>query len=235
MVRRKISRNRSPSASLGTEAMDIATIAQEWRRLPPGKRKRYLNALSPEQRTALGEFMEPALRPTPEEERFRQAAWQLADAATWQTVAASNIIHVVESYRRGHVSFNEAMTGVHRISVGCWSNGRVQLLGLTALYLLQISPEGKKRGQRRPTWPLWIQNSTADLVLSRQSETPKARRSPRHQDVVQQPADQSSPSIEWALGVFKSLGWFGGAGVPTPGTVDDWVRARLKEQKSPSE
>jgi hypothetical protein len=215
--------------------MDIASLAAELGQLSREARNERFKTLTAEQQAALLEHMDPTLRLTPEELRCRDAAWALADADTWHMMASSNVVHVVESYRLGHVTIAGALEGIQRASVGCWAQTRVRIVGLTAVRLLRTVPAKRKPGQRSPAWPLWIQNATADLILTRQDEAPGVRRSPKHPDVATSPADRSSPIIEWAMEILTSIGWFGNAGIPTAGTVDDWVRRRQRSPGAPPE
>ena len=215
--------------------MDIASLAAQLGQLSAEERSKRFKTLTPAQQAGLLEHMDPTLRLTPEELRCREAAWALADADLWQQMASSNVIHVVESYRLGHVTFTEAMEGIHRASVGCWAQIRVRILGLTAVRLLRTVPSKRRPGQRSPAWPLWIQNATADLILTRHDHVPGARRSPRHPDVAATPADRTSPIIEWAMEILTSIGWFGSSGIPTAGTVDDWVRNRRRNPGPPTQ
>ena len=212
---------------------EIARIVEEFKHLAGDERNLRFKQLLPDQRAAVLESLDDAFRLTPDEQRCREAAWALADADLWQKMASSNVIHVVESYRLGHVTFTQAIAGIHRASVGCWAQARVHIVGVTALKLLRTVPSPKTRGQRSPTWPLWIQNATADLILVRQDHVPGVRRSPIHADVAENPADRTSPIIEWALEILTSIGWFGDAGTPTARTIDEWVRRRERSHKDP--
>lgn len=194
--------------------------------------------ISPDQRAAALEPLHPALRLTPAEQQRRDAAWLLTDATTWRAIAASCIEHVVESYGRRDVDMEEALAAIHRTAIGCWVQDRVMLLGLTASLALRKERVSKARGQRGPKWPLWVRNATATLVLEGQARNPELRRSPlptyNEQDTVTEPGDGTSPIITWALDILVSIGWFGEVGAPTQGTVDDWVRAWLKEPTRPA-
>lgn len=226
----KVRRTDARKADRRKSDIAVTSLAAALGQLSVHERNERFKALTADQQATLLEHMDPTLQLTPEERQRRDAAWALADAGMWQQVASSNVIHVVESYRLGHVTFTEAMEGIHRVSVGCWAQVRVRILGLTAVRLLRTVPAKRRPGQRSPAWPLWIQNATADLILTRQDQAPGVRRSPRHSDVATRPADRTSPIIQWAMEILTSIGWFGDAGIPTSGTVDDWVR---KRQRSP--
>lgn len=181
--------------------------------------------LNPKQREAALESLATALHLSPEEAARREIARSFAPADVWGASAASCVVHIVESYRRGDVDMREALADVQRISVGATSQFRVLLLGVTAARLLQELPDARKPGQRPPRWPLWLRTATADLIIVQQRQSPQERRSP-----APHYGDPSSPLIESALDILTKVGWFEPGQVPTPGTIDDWVRARLKDR-----
>lgn len=157
---------------------------------------------------------------------------RLADAPTWRLTATSCVKHVVESYGRGEIDMTGAIAAMHRASIGCWVQDRVRLIGLTGLMALRRVPTKKARGQRTPKWPLWIQNATAALVLHAQNLNPQLRRSPLPAydpaDAATAEGDGTSPLIAWSLEILVSIGWFHDVGPPKPRTVDEWVRAWLR-------
>lgn len=183
-----------------------------------------LTQLSLEQREAFFEAAHEGLRLTPDEARRRDVAREFAPAEVWGATASSCVYLILESYRRGEVDLQEALAAMQRISVGAVLQTRVTLLGLIAACVLQVEPRAKRQGQRRPDWPLWLKRATAELVLVEHARTPDERRSPQpyHGKI-------SSPVIDRALSFLVRMGWFESMRVPTPRTVDGWVRARLKE------
>ena len=181
--------------------------------------------LSSSQQEAALESLHVALQLTEEQAARRDIARAFAPAEVWGATAASCVIHIVESYRRGDVDMHGALAGLQRISVGANSQFRILLLGLTAARLLQEQQDPRKPGQRRPDWPLWLRTATADLIVVYQRHSPDQRRSP-----APHYGDPSSPLIEAALDVLTKVGWFEPGNVPAPGTVDDWVRSRLKNK-----
>ena len=220
--------------------MDISRLTpEELQSLTPEQLRETFKLLTPDQQNAAVEHLDPAFRLTPDEQQRRDAAWNLADATTWRAIAAICIQHVVDSYGRGDIDMKDALAAMHRAAIGCWAQDRARLLGTTAVLALRKEPLKKARGQRSPKWPLWVQNATADLVLYGQVRSPELRRSPlpaySETDIVTEPGDGTSPLIAWALDILTTIGWFGEAGVPKPTTVDDWVRARLRERAPPAE
>lgn len=181
--------------------------------------------LNPKQREAALESLEVALRLTPEEEERRDTARAFAPEDVWGATAASCLVHIVESYRRGDVDMRQALAGMQRICVGATSQFRIMMLGLTAARLLQEQQDPRKRGHRPPAWPLWLKTATADLIVVQQRHSPDERRSPSPHY-----GDSSSPLIQSALDILTRIGWFEPDNLPAPGTVDDWVRARLKDK-----
>ena len=181
--------------------------------------------LDPRQREAALESLDVALRLTPPEEERRDIAMAFAPAEVWGATAASCLVHIVESYRRGDVDMRRALAAMQRICVGATSQFRIMMLGLTAARVLQEQQDPRKQGHRPPTWPLWLKTATADLVIVYHRHAPDERRSPSPYY-----GHPSSPVIEAALDILTKVGWFGPGGVPSPGTIDDWVRARLKEK-----
>lgn len=206
---------------------------EEFERLSPERQRDEFTRLPADRRSAVVEYLDPALRLTPDEQRRRDAAWSLADPTGWRRLAASCIRHVVESYGRGEFGMLEAVNAMHVAATGCWAQDRVQLIGLMAVEARRRTPPKKARGQRPPKWPLWVQNATADLVLQETSRHPQLRRTPlpaySEADIVKEPGDGTSEPISRALQVLTPLGWFGKHGAPKPTTIDDWVRARLRE------
>lgn len=181
--------------------------------------------LDPKQREAILESLHFALALGPEEERRREFARAFAPPDVWGATAASCVIHVVESYRRGDVDTRRALADIQRISLGATSQFRILLLGLTAARLLQEEPDPRKQGQRPPKWPLWLKTATADLVIVYHRQSPEVRRSPSPHH-----GQPSSPIIDTALDLLTRAGWFDDGDVPSPGTIDDWVRDRLKDK-----
>jgi hypothetical protein len=181
--------------------------------------------LEPAQREAALESLDVALRLTPEEQSRRAIARTFAPAEVWGSTAASCLVHIVESYRRGHVDMHGAISDMQRICVGANSQFRILMLGLTAARLLQEQQDERKHGQRPPTWPLWLKTATADLIIVKQRYSPDERLSPSPHY-----AEQSSPLIEDALDILTRIGWYHPDNVPTQRTVYEWVRARLKEK-----
>jgi len=124
---------------------------------------------------------------------------------------------------------------MHLAAIGCWAQERIRLIGLMAEQARCRRPPKKARGQRSPKWPLWVQNATADLVLSVQDRNPELRRSPlpaySELEIEKEMGDGTSAPIASALSVLTPIGWFGKAGAPKPSTVDDWVRARLRDAR----
>lgn len=169
----------------------------------------------------------PAFVLSREDEERRRIALSLADGDTWRKTAASCVVHIVESYRLGEIDMQGAMAGMRRVAVGCLPQERVWNLGLTALLALQETPLKKTVGRHGPKWPLWLRNATADLVLHEQENNPGLRRAAYHYSRDEYTHGDSATEI--ALDKLTSIGWFGERGAPTVGTVDDWVRARLKE------
>lgn len=221
-------------SSLSTEELQHLTPADLQRLTLPELRQEY-RRLTPSQQSAVVEFLDPAFRLTPDEERRRASAWALADPKTWRVIAASCINHVIESYGRSDLDMKGTLAAIHLAAVGCWAQDRASLLGTTAVLALRVVPRDRGRGQRSPPWPLWVQNATADLVLHEQSRSPDLRRTPlpayNEPDIVSEAGDGTSEPIARTLAILTPLGWFGKRGAPKPTTVDDWVRARL--QKSP--
>lgn len=181
--------------------------------------------LDPRQREAALETLDAALRLSPEEDERRKAARTFAPAEIWGATAASCLVHIVESYRRGDVDMHGALADMQRICVGATPQFRIMMLGLTAARVLQEQQDPRRQGQRPPTWPLWLKTATADLVIVYHRQAPDERRSPSPHY-----GHPSSPVIEAALELLTNIGWFGRGGVPSPGTIDDWVRARLKDK-----
>lgn len=177
------------------------------------------------------EELDPSLRLTPGEERQKQLALTFAEVKIWQKTAASCIVHVVQSYRVGDVDMQRALRDMHRIAVACPTQVRIWLLGVTSALLLRQTPLKKNLGQHAPPWPLWLQNATADLVLHQKKNNPGIPRSIYRHGRGPGPSRPSATSI--ALETLTKVGWFGDYGVPTPGTVDDWVRAREKDSTRP--
>ena len=140
--------------------MALLTL-DELQRLTPEQ----LKALAPDQYAAALELLSPSLRLSSEEQRQREAAWQLADEPAWRTIAQSCVTLIIESYRRGDMDLGETLAAIQRASIGCWVQNRLHLLGLTAALALRTNPIPKKRGYRSPRWPLWVQTATAALVL----------------------------------------------------------------------
>lgn len=184
-----------------------------------------LDQLEPAQREAAFESLHLALSLSEGELRRRDAARAFAPPDVWGATAASTVIHIVESYKRGEVTVEGALAGMQRISIGARTQFRMLLLGMLAARLLQEQPPPKQRGQRQPPYPLWIRNSTAQLVRVLKDHNPSERRSPA-------PAygHKSSPLIDEALAILNNIGLFEPTGAPTPGTVDTWVRALEKEE-----
>jgi hypothetical protein len=217
--------------------MDTPYLApEEFERLAPERQRDEFARLPADRQSAVIEYLDPALRLTPDEQRRRNAAWSMADPTGWRMLAASCIRHVVESYGRGEFDMFDAVNAMHLAAIGCWAQDRVRLIGLMAEEARRRSPPKKGRGQRPPKWPLWVQNATADLVLDAQARDPQLRRTPlpaySEPDIVKEPGDGTSEPITRAIEVLTSLGWFGKVGAPKPSTVDDWVRARLREATS---
>ena len=177
------------------------------------------------QREAALESLEVALRLSPEEETRREIARTFAPAEVWGATAASCLVHIVESYRRGDVDMHGAIADMQRICVGANSQFRILMLGLTAARLLQEQQDPRKQGQRSPTWPLWLKTATADLIIVQQRHWPDERRSPSPHY-----GEESSPLIDYAMDILTKVGWYQPGNVPTPRTVDEWVRARLKDK-----
>lgn len=181
--------------------------------------------LEPGQREAVLESLDAGLSLSPEEDERRKVAREFAPAEVWGATASSCLVHIVESFRRGDVDIGRALSDMQRISVGATPQFRILLLGILAARLLQERPDHRKRGQRPPKWPQWLRTATADLVIVEHLHNPYERRTPA--PYFDKP---SSPVIERALGLLIRCGWFGAGKPPSPGTVDDWVRARLKDK-----
>lgn len=162
-----------------------------------------LAQLSADQRDALIEAAHEGVRLTADEHRRRAIARAFAPADVWGATAASCVVLIVESYRRGEVDMRGALAAVQRVAVGATTQARVTLLGITTACVLQIQPAKKSQGQRKPDWPLWLRNATADLVLVEHDRTPDERRSPQPHH-----GDPSSPVIERALSFLVRMGWF---------------------------
>jgi hypothetical protein len=227
------------AATVTDETMDISRLTYEELRRLPGERLRELwPQLSPDQRNAALEASNPAFRLTADELRRREAAWTLADPATWRTTAASCIVHIVESYARGDFDMEGALRAIQLAAVGCWAQDRNALIGTTAMLALRRTRPAKARGHRAHKYPLWVRNATADLVLDAKDRRPDLRRSPLPApapDEASLPGAGTSTPISYAIDVLEGVGWFGAAGAPKPSTVDDWVRERLRHPGAPAE
>jgi hypothetical protein len=192
--------------------------------------------LTPEQVAAALETLSDDLRLTPEEQQHHEAAVALMDGAAWREFAQRCVKPIVESYRRGDFADERgALVAMHRATIGCLSQHRLHLLGVTAALLLRIEPVRRTRGQRSQPWPFWLQRVTAALVLEGQERsglrrTPTANSDPN--DEVSEPGAGTSSPIAWALEILTRIGLFSEAGAPQPSTVDDWVRALLQELAS---
>jgi hypothetical protein len=114
--------------------MDISRLTpQEIQRLTPDAVQ-----FTPEERSRLTPEQCAAVLLSPDEQRQREAAWQLADAKAWREIAGSCVTHVLESYRRGDVDLRDALGAIHRAAIGCWAQDRIHLLALTAARALRI-------------------------------------------------------------------------------------------------
>lgn len=200
-------------------------LREELKRLPLERRK----ALMPEQVAVVMEVIDPRHRLTPEEEHRQAAARKLADPEVWSMAASSTIESILRSYELGEVTFQQALEIVGRISIGCWPQGRIQILGMAATLALRIRRQpAKKRGQHKPRYPSCIKIGTAEVILSLKKRQPATRRVPTAYD-------STSPIILQAIDVLTTMRWFGDAPTPAPRTIDDWVRERLSasNQKPP--
>jgi hypothetical protein len=220
--------------------MDISRLtAEEIYRLAPEQLQFTLEQrrlFTPEQRAAVLEVLDPAFRLPPDEQERREVAWQLANATSWREIAESCIPSVVESYRLAELDPLQVISAMHRATIGCWTQHRVSLLGLTVAMILRIKPVKRARGQRSPPWPFWLQHATAALVLEGQRRSPGRRtpKPPSDPDEVSEPGAGTSAPIAWALEILTTIGWFGKARVPKPKTVNGWVSARLQESPPPA-
>jgi hypothetical protein len=126
--------------------MDVSSLTwEELQRLPLEQLREAWPQLTPDQRNAALEALDPAFRLTPDEARRRDSAWTLADPATWRATAASCIVHVVESYGRGEFDMLGAVNAMHLAAIGCWAQDRVQLIGLMAAEARRRRGPGRRR------------------------------------------------------------------------------------------
>ncbi len=221
-----------------TEPVDILILsAIELSRLAADELKAALAKLTPEQRknltseqvAAIVEVLDPAFRLTEEETQRRDAARRLIDPDNWRVFVASCLSLIRESYDNREIDLEDAVEAVGRIAIGCWPQARATLLGTMAALLLQRISKPRGAGDRKPAYATWIRRGTADLVIVLKEREPTARLTPGRQN--RDSYDPSSPIIRDALVILNQLKWFGNQPIPMPGTIDDWVRERRKEQK----
>jgi hypothetical protein len=202
--------------------MDISRLTPEQLlRLTPEQRRGF----TPEQRAAALAILDPVLQLTAEEQEQRDAALRLEDAETWTITVWRLITPIAESYERGDLTPLDVIALVHRISIACGPQERLQLLGRSALEMRRRHPRPRARGERRPQYSKCVRDVTAELVLLLKEQHPTERWSPTAYD-------KSSPLIDRALETLVVIGWFGDQPTPQPATVEDWVQALREERRS---
>jgi hypothetical protein len=160
---------------------------------------------------------------TPEEHQRCEAARTIQDAPTWRATVSSLIELILYSHAQAELTVDEGLDFVWRVSIGCFPQDRIHLLGTFAyLARTQLARNSKRR---KPTYPTCLRIGTADLILSIKSASPDVRVTPRRTGNY----DDSSPIIRKALEVLKVMNWFGAAPEPAPDTIASWVRERQKE------
>jgi len=223
--------------------MNILSLTpEELERLTPEQLLEELNHLTsqelkrftPQQQGAVMETVDPRWRLTPEERRRRDAARALADPDTWRKIGSSCVEPILGSYQKGHITIAEATDIIDRISIGCWPQARVELIGETAALALRVpSHQDRKPGETKPVYPECIKSGTADLIICLKEKKPKKRVTPGISN--RSTFDPSSPLIEETLQILTTLRWFGDVPTPAPSTIADWVKWRRLQRLTPGQ
>ena len=153
---------------------------------------------------------------TPEEERRLESPLLRMSLGEWREFAFHHIPHIIQAYRDGEISLEQALRLARSLSIGCLATDRLSYMGMVATGALCVKP--KVLNAKPPRYPESLKEVALLILATLGLKHPELPLAP------QRGTNLCRMACDW----IEVVQLFPNGNVPEPTTLMGWLRENEK-------